>query len=64
VTHYYERNDSAGYRSALRGGNYELLTVTITADQLKSGVNELAIKTDGYLLYDTLKLEQDRDENA
>lgn len=59
ATKYYQRNDSAGYRSAVRGGNYELLTVTIPAAQLQAGQNDLAIQTDGYVMYDTLKLEQE-----
>ncbi|MFB9769237.1 polysaccharide lyase family protein [Lactiplantibacillus modestisalitolerans] len=58
ATHYYEINDSAGYRSAVRGGNYNLLTIELAANQIHSGKNILAIKTDGYLMYDTIKLEQ------
>jgi len=56
---YYKENDSAGYRSALRGGNYEMLNVSIPNDQINSDVNEITIKTDGYLMYDTIKMEQE-----
>lgn len=58
-SHYYSENDSAGYRSALRGGNYELLQLTIPGKNIEPGKNEIAITTDGYLLYDTIKLEQE-----
>lgn len=56
---YYSENDSAGYRSALRGGNYELLTLNIPGAKINPGTNEISINTDGYLLYDTIKLEQE-----
>lgn len=59
ATQYYPTNDSAGYRSALRGGNYALLEATIDAGVLQAGTNTLAITTDGYVLYDTLLLTQE-----
>lgn len=52
-------NDSAGYRSALRGGNYELLEATIPAGMLWADTNTIGITTDGYLLYDTVLMTQE-----
>lgn len=52
-------NDSAGYRSALRGGNYELIQIAVPNDLLVQGENQIEITTDGYIMYDTIEFEQE-----
>lgn len=52
-------NDSAGYRSALRGGNAELIQVDIPGSLFINGENVIELTTDGYVMYDTIELEQE-----
>lgn len=59
LTEKHYGNDSAGYRSALRGGNYELIQVAIPNALLIQGKNQLELTTDGYIMYDTIEFEQE-----
>jgi rhamnogalacturonan endolyase len=57
-------NDGSIYRSAIKGGSYEVLTATVPAQDLLAGANTftftLANGTGGTaVLYDALKLESD-----
>ncbi len=51
-------NDRASYRSSLRSGAYHLVETKIYKDDINKGINEFLIKTDGYLMYDTIILSE------
>lgn len=51
-------NDRAAYRSALLSGLYQYVIVKIPRAEIMAGINKLAIKTNGYLIYDSIVMRQ------
>jgi rhamnogalacturonan endolyase len=57
-------NDGSIYRSAIKGGSYEVLTATVPAQDLMAGANTITFTLANgnggtAVLYDALKLESD-----
>ncbi|MCA2018545.1 hypothetical protein LDJ79_20690 [Vibrio tritonius] len=61
VTTLAYENDKAIYRSALQSGRYHRASITIPANLLKRGKNQISFKLEGgAVMYDTLVLSQGR----
>lgn len=57
-------NDRTAYRSALKSGRYHLISIPISAPQLKlNKINIVSLTTDGYLMYDAIQLGEECKEN-
>lgn len=56
LTKRYLLDDNAVYRNALKNGTYHLIKCDIDNEALRKKENVIAIKTNGYLLYDTILL--------
>lgn len=56
----YLLDDNAVYRNAIRNGSYHLIKLDLPADLLKKDNNILSLSTNGYLMYDTILLTEDR----
>lgn len=56
LTERYFENDRAAYRSSVTGGKPAILSTEIDAEALDDE-NELAFSTDGFVMYDMVKLE-------
>lgn len=51
-------NDSSAYRSAVRSGRYRELIFDVSGHNMLTGTNTIGIKTSGFIMYDTIKLEE------
>ncbi|MFC6177660.1 polysaccharide lyase family protein [Companilactobacillus huachuanensis] len=58
----YFSNDRAAYRSAMKSGAYHLWKVSIPVDEIESN-NIISITTNGYVMYDSIKLLQKKEGN-
>ncbi|MDO6361086.1 polysaccharide lyase family protein [Lactobacillus paragasseri] len=57
-------NDRSAYRSALKSGRYHLISIPISAQQLKlNKINTVSLTTDGYLMYDAIQLGEECKED-
>jgi len=58
----YFSNDRAAYRSAMKSGAYHLWKVSIPVDKIEPN-NSISITTNGYVMYDSIKLLQKKEGN-
>lgn len=57
----YLLDDNAVYRNAIRNGSYHLIKIDLPLDLLKANEeNTISLSTDGYLMYDTILLTEER----
>jgi rhamnogalacturonan endolyase len=51
-------NDRSAYRSTVTNGKSQQITIKLNQSEFLDGENVIAIKTDGYIMYDLIKLEE------
>ena len=54
----YLLDDNAVYRNAVKNGSYHLIKYDLASETLKKSNNIIVLKTNGYLMYDTIMLNK------